>query len=308
MKFTNININALSFDKEQPRKNFNEDALDRLKESILDYGIEDPIRIREHPDIENEYIIINGERRIRASLLAGLEEIPCIIEESGNTLEKQLRTFCLQENLTVSELDDAIYNYWEKLNSLPPRGRELLFSTKRPHNKGIEYVARVIGKSPTRVSDALDRHEFKEKNQEFIERMKEKHDPSGDIALLESTLKATRALHEKTDVRKLAVEAILDGRKTDEIKPASVPGIVKQLKDSEIDEDAAKEVLSNIKKTTSKEDVPYIEFIRKFHQDNIIEYYKKEEGDKEKAIEELKNIFINTLFNLDGRKYNINES
>ena len=69
-------INAGRF---QPRENFNEESLNELTESIKKHGVLSPILVRELG--LNKYEVIAGERRLRASLKAGLETIPCLIDQ-----------------------------------------------------------------------------------------------------------------------------------------------------------------------------------------------------------------------------------
>ncbi|MBO5364250.1 MAG: ParB/RepB/Spo0J family partition protein, partial [Clostridia bacterium] len=63
--------------KGQPRKNFDEDKLTALKESIQEHGVISPILVT--PTKSGTYRIVAGERRWRASKLAGLKTVPCII-------------------------------------------------------------------------------------------------------------------------------------------------------------------------------------------------------------------------------------
>ena len=69
-------INAGRF---QPRENFNEESLNELTESIKKHGVLSPILVRELG--LNKYEVIAGERRLRASLKAGLKTIPCLIDQ-----------------------------------------------------------------------------------------------------------------------------------------------------------------------------------------------------------------------------------
>ena len=62
--------------REQPRKNFDEDALQELADSIKQYGIVEPLIVQ---DRKTYYEIIAGERRWRAAKLAGLKEVPVIV-------------------------------------------------------------------------------------------------------------------------------------------------------------------------------------------------------------------------------------
>ncbi len=73
-----VNINKVEPNKEQPRKNFDEDALLELSESIKQFGVLQPLIVQ---DRDTYYEIIAGERRWRAAKLAGVKEIPVIVKK-----------------------------------------------------------------------------------------------------------------------------------------------------------------------------------------------------------------------------------
>ena len=66
-QISKIKITAVSPNPAQPRKNFNEDDIQELAESIKNHGVLQPIIIRNNPNNQNEYLLIAGERRLRAS-------------------------------------------------------------------------------------------------------------------------------------------------------------------------------------------------------------------------------------------------
>lgn len=84
----------------QPRKTFYEDSLEELAQSIKERGVLEPIVVR--PLTDGTYQIIMGERRYRASKLAGLTEIPCIIRDVS---EEDARTDALLENFQREDLN-----------------------------------------------------------------------------------------------------------------------------------------------------------------------------------------------------------
>ena len=96
----NIDIQKIEVNPYQPRTHFNQEALDELASSIKHLGIIQPITVRETEN--GQYQIISGERRYRASLLAGLTEIPAYIRhaEDNNMLE-----MALVENIQREDLD-----------------------------------------------------------------------------------------------------------------------------------------------------------------------------------------------------------
>ncbi|MBQ8345889.1 MAG: ParB/RepB/Spo0J family partition protein [Clostridia bacterium] len=74
-----IRVTDIDPRKDQPRKNFDREALETLADSIATYGVLQPIIVRENEQITGTYEIIAGERRWRAAKLAGLSEIPAVI-------------------------------------------------------------------------------------------------------------------------------------------------------------------------------------------------------------------------------------
>src|SRR5690625_5177521 len=82
----------------QPRKNFQADAIEELKESILEYGIIQPLVVRK--SIKG-YEIVVGERRFRAAKEAGLETVPVIVKE---LTDDKMMELALLENLQREDL------------------------------------------------------------------------------------------------------------------------------------------------------------------------------------------------------------
>ncbi len=120
----------------QPRRGFGAEGLQELSESIIRYGIINPLTVRRKG---TSYELVAGERRLRAARLAGLQEVPCIIldidmEESG--------LIALVENLQRRDLD-----LWEEAEGLHRLIR--LFGLSQ------EECARRIGKSQSAVANKL---------------------------------------------------------------------------------------------------------------------------------------------------------
>ena len=89
-----IEIDKLIANPNQPRKNFDKTALEELATSIKMYGIVQPLVVNDQKD--GTYLIIAGERRYRASKLAGLKSVPCVIKDYS---EKQIKEISIIENL-----------------------------------------------------------------------------------------------------------------------------------------------------------------------------------------------------------------
>ncbi len=96
---TMVNITKVEPNREQPRKNFDEDSLEELAESIKQFGLLQPILVQ---DRKNYYEIVAGERRWRAAKKAGLKEIPVIIKD---LTEQEIVEISLIENIQRENLN-----------------------------------------------------------------------------------------------------------------------------------------------------------------------------------------------------------
>lgn len=96
---TLVKINSIEPNKSQPRKTFEEDTLQELAESIKQHGIIQPLIVQKKGKM---YEIIAGERRWRASRLAGLKEVPVIIKEYS---EQEILEIALIENIQREDLN-----------------------------------------------------------------------------------------------------------------------------------------------------------------------------------------------------------
>lgn len=96
---TIVKITQIEPNREQPRKNFDEDALQELADSIKQFGLLQPILVQ---DRKSHYEIIAGERRWRAAKLAGLKEVPVIIRDYTN---QEIVEISLIENIQREDLN-----------------------------------------------------------------------------------------------------------------------------------------------------------------------------------------------------------
>lgn len=95
-----IPINQITPNPDQPRQNFDEDALEELATSIRELGIIQPLTLRSTG--EDTYQIISGERRYRASLLAGLDTVPAYIRTANDS---EVTEMALIENIQREDLN-----------------------------------------------------------------------------------------------------------------------------------------------------------------------------------------------------------
>ena len=131
-----LKITEVEPNREQPRKNFNQESLEELSESIKEYGVIQPIVVSKE---DGYYAIVAGERRWRAAKLAGLAEIPAIIRESD---EQTNREISLIENIQREDL-----NPYEKALGI----RSLMDK----YGMTQEEVSKKIGKSRSSVSNTV---------------------------------------------------------------------------------------------------------------------------------------------------------
>ncbi len=130
----NLKITEVEPNRDQPRKRFDQEALEELANSIKEYGLIQPIVVTKK---DGYYSIIAGERRWRASKIAGLEEIPAIIREDNERINSEIS---LIENMQREDL-----NPYEKALGI----RTLI------DNYGLsqEIVAKKLGKSRSTIAN-----------------------------------------------------------------------------------------------------------------------------------------------------------
>ena len=132
----NLKIIEVEPNREQPRKNFNQETLEELAESIKEYGLIQPIVVTKK---DGYYSIIAGERRWRASKMAGLTEIPAIIREDD---ERKNNEIALIENMQREDL-----NPYEKA-----LGIKNLMTT---YGLTQEEIAKKLGKSRSAIANTV---------------------------------------------------------------------------------------------------------------------------------------------------------
>lgn len=130
----NLKITEVEPNRDQPRKRFDQEALEELAQSIKEYGLIQPIVVTKK---DGYYSIVAGERRWRASKIAGLKEIPAIIREDNERINSEIS---LIENMQREDL-----NPYEKALGI----RTLI------DNYGLsqEIVAKKLGKSRSTVAN-----------------------------------------------------------------------------------------------------------------------------------------------------------
>ncbi len=95
-----VELSKIVANPNQPRRNFDQEALDELADSIREHGVISPITLRKNDD--GTYMIIAGERRFRAAKIAGLNTIPAYIRTAK---DEQVMEWALIENIQREDLD-----------------------------------------------------------------------------------------------------------------------------------------------------------------------------------------------------------
>ena len=150
-KILEIPIIKIRPNKSQPRKQFREDELQSLSRSIAENGILQPLTVRKVS--QTEYELVTGERRLRASAMAGLNRVPCIIVKCS---DKESAVYALLENLQRADL--GIFE--------EARGISRLI---RRYGLTQEQAAEQLGKTQSTIANKLRLLRLSFEEQEWIE-------------------------------------------------------------------------------------------------------------------------------------------
>ena len=132
-----LRLSEIEPNRDQPRKIFSEEALNELADSIREHGVLQPLLVRPLPG--GSYQLVAGERRWRASRMAGLQEVPVVIREMD---EEQAMEIALIENLQREDL-----NAIEEATGY----KQLM----ERYGMTQEQVAKRVGKSRPAIANAL---------------------------------------------------------------------------------------------------------------------------------------------------------
>lgn len=144
-----VKISLVVPNKDQPRKNFDKDALDELTQSILQYGIVTPLIVKKSGHM---YEIIAGERRWRAAQAAGLKEIPVVIRDYDDRLAAEV---AIIENLQREDLN-------------PIEEAQAYEQLMKEYGLSQEEVALRVSKNRTTVTNTLRLLKLDERVREMV--------------------------------------------------------------------------------------------------------------------------------------------
>ena len=191
----------------QPREVFEEKALKELAVSIKEHGVIQPIIVREINN--NKYEIIAGERRYKASALAGMTTIPAIIR---NLDDKESAKVALLENLqrkNLNPIEEA--RTYQKIIELDQMTQEELAKTMGKSQSAVANKIRLLG-LPDEIQNALLKEEISERHARALLNLSDSNEQSKMLK---------KIIEEKMTVRKLE----------DEIKKINMPNTQDKIKD-----------------------------------------------------------------------------
>ena len=139
--YREIPLSAIEADPNQPRRSFDEEKLQELADSISQYGVLSPILVRA-AKLPGRFTVISGERRFRASNLAGLSSIPAVVNQGDEALDRTL-AIQLVENLQRDDLT-------------PLERAQAIGALKDAHNLSIREIAEKLSISKSAVQRSLE--------------------------------------------------------------------------------------------------------------------------------------------------------
>jgi ParB family transcriptional regulator, chromosome partitioning protein len=232
-----IEIGRIVPDPNQPRKDFDEAALDELAASLKTRGQLQPIRVRWDAVFER-WVIIAGERRYRAAVKAGLQTLACVEARGDLTpddiLEDQLVENCVREDLKPLEQAQAYKALMERRGWSYRELGEFLHISKGKISKAVALL-----ELPAPVQGLVEQGTLPPNTAYEVSRL---DDPSEQVELATRVVKDKLSAEEAADVvksRKLGIRQPVDAARPRSIQVEVRPGIVVAIKGVTTDAEAA---------------------------------------------------------------------
>jgi len=185
-KKNKLNLSEIIPNKYQPRKNFDEDNLEDLSNSIKERGIIQPLIVRKSEDQDYKYELIAGERRLQAAQSAGLHDVPVVILQADNlkSLELAIIENVQRKDLNAIEEAESYKNLIENFNY------------------DQDKVSKFIGKSRSHIANSIRLLSLPDKITEMIrnEKLSQGH-AKILIGLENATMLAEKIIKKKLSVR-----------------------------------------------------------------------------------------------------------
>ena len=201
MKLLNLDSGKIILNSKQPRKKFDNEKLEELSKSIKEYGIIQPIIVRKIVSL-NKYEIIAGERRFRASQMAGLSKVPVIEIASDNIRSFEIAVLenVQRENLNSIEEAEAynnlieVYNYTQeelaeklgktrsaisnklRLLHLPEKVKQMVRENKLSYGQARTLLAFKDKKQIEELSDEIVKKQYSVRELELMAKRSQKKD------------------------------------------------------------------------------------------------------------------------------------
>ena len=216
MKLLNLDSGKIILNSKQPRKKFDDEKLEELSKSIKEYGIIQPIIVRKIVSL-NKYEIIAGERRFRASKMAGLSKVPVIEIASDNIKSFEIAVLenVQRENLNSIEEAEAynnlieVYNYTQeelaeklgktrsaisnklRLLHLPEKVKQMVRENKLSYGQARTLLAFKDNTQIEELSDEIVKKQYSVRELELMAKKSHKKDKTLKNRKLESVFEGS---------------------------------------------------------------------------------------------------------------------
>lgn len=211
---TRLPLSSIKANPFQPRTVFDETALNELALSIKEYGVFSPIIVRKR---DGFYEIVAGERRYRASIIAGMKDIPAIIESFSDQEMSEIALIenIQRENLSPLEISKALFDYQQEFNLTQNELADKF-------GKSRSYIANILRlrQLPKSIQKELEEGRLsvghvrtliglsEEEAQEFLKQIKDKNMNVRETESLVSSIKMNRSNKDKEDQEKRLKEKL----------------------------------------------------------------------------------------------------
>lgn len=206
----NIDVDLITANPDQPRKYFDEDVLRELAKSIEDLGVLQPLMVR---PMGNGYFLIAGERRLRASIMAGLKEVPCIVVDVTDFEADKISIIenVQREDLNPIEEARAYRNLIENYGMFQDEVGDILGKSRQFIGNRIRLL-----KLPEEVQDMIEAGELTYSHGQILLSLENEEDMLREAnrikndSITVTTMRRRRPRRRKEVVRDKYLDALLD--------------------------------------------------------------------------------------------------
>lgn len=256
-----IQLDHIAANPHQPRRDFNEAELSELAESIKQQGILQPLivtKARESMGLAEPFVLIAGERRLRAAGIAGLTEVPCVVREAT---DQQMVEWAVIENIQRSDLNPI------------ERGQAYRDCMDR-FKLNQEQVAQRMGQPRATVANYLRMLDLCDEAQGFVASGQISFGHAKVLAGLAGQVDrqvelARRVFGEGLSVRKL--EGLVSAKPKTSVAPTAKPQVQKQAYIRDIEQQLTESVGTRVTILPSR---------KKNHGKIVVEYYSLDDFDR----------------------------